>query len=225
MTKRTALSHVKKLPCALCRPLRPRGFAVIAIVVLALTTPRLSAAETKEAKPAIAVGEKGPPLGFRLLSGKEAPTWKNLEGKIIVLDFWATWCSPCVAAFPKMNELHQEFANKGVSFFSITYEPDAYVREFLQKHPLESEIGIDESFSAFKSFAAWGIPVVFVFDRNGKLAAAVHPEHLSSAVLSKVLAGEVPDVPQSKPWSDPVGAEIYFKKLQQDLLKKDSSTR
>jgi thiol-disulfide isomerase/thioredoxin len=205
-------------------PSRQPRFTILAVVALAVTTSFIFA-ETTESKSAIPLGQKGPPLGFRLLSGKEPPTWQNLEGKVVVLDFWATWCSPCVGAFPKMNQLHQEFADKSVSFFSVTYEPDAYVREFLQKHPLESEIGIDDSFSAFKSFAAWGIPVVFVFDRDGRLAAAVHPDHLSSAVLSKVLAGEVPEVPQSKPWDDPAGAETYFKKLQQDLLKKYPSVR
>jgi thiol-disulfide isomerase/thioredoxin len=171
------------------------------------------------------IGDPRPPVEFRLLSGGAVPTWKSLEGKVVVIDFWATWCHPCIAAFPGLNQLHHEFADKGVAFFSVTYEPDAYVRQFLEKHPLESEVGIDETFGTFKGFQAWGIPVVYVFDRTGKLVSAVHPNNFTAEVLTKALQGQIPDVPQTKPWNDPAGAEKYFKKLQRGLQEKYPSAK
>ncbi|HEX4631697.1 MAG TPA: TlpA disulfide reductase family protein [Chthoniobacterales bacterium] len=176
-----------------------------------------------ETRPTLNLGDSGPPLDVHLLSGGAAPAWSELKGKVVVVDFWATWCQPCVAAFPALNKLHEEFAGKDVAFFSVTYEPDAHVREFLNKHPLRSQVAIDDSFRTFKAYGAWGIPVVFLFGRGGKLAAAVHPDHLTSEVLAAVLEGKAPDVPQSKPWDDPAGAEIYFRKLQQELQAKPAT--
>ncbi|HXM32229.1 MAG TPA: TlpA disulfide reductase family protein [Chthoniobacterales bacterium] len=166
------------------------------------------------------IGEKGPPLDFQLISGAPSPTWKDLEGKVVLVDFWTTWCSPCVAAFPALNQLHQEFAGKDVAFFSVTYEPALFVRQFLEKHPLESTIGIDNTLGVFKSFHAWAIPVVFIFGRDGRLMTAVHVDHLDAALISQALSGKIEDVRQPEPYQDPAGAETYFGKLQRELQQK-----
>jgi len=177
-------------------------------------------AESVPADPAgVKVGDLRPPLEFRFLSGAKAPTWDAMKGRVVVMDFWATWCPPCVGAIPKMNQLHREFA-KDATFVSITYEPEPHVRQFLKEHPIDGDVGIDEALATFKGFQAWGIPVVYLFDRQGKLVSAVHPDNLTSAVISAVARGEVPDVKQATPWSDPHGAEEYFRKNQQELREK-----
>ena len=167
----------------------------------------------------VKVGDRRPPLEFRFLSGAKAPSWDAMKGRVVVLDFWATWCAPCVSSIPKMNQLHREFA-KDATFVSVTYEPEPHVRQFLKEHPIDGDVGIDEALATFKGFQAWGIPVVYLFDRQGKLVSAVHPDNLTSAVISAVARGEVPDVKPSTPWSDPRGAEEYFRKNQQELREK-----
>lgn len=169
----------------------------------------------------VKLGDRRPPIEFRFLSGAKAPTWDSLKGRVVVLDFWATWCAPCVGAIPRMNQLHREFASKDVTFVSVTYEPEPHVRRFLQAHPIDGDVGIDDALATFKSFQAWGIPVVYIFDRQGKLVAAVHPDNLVPGVISAALRGEIPDVKQSTPWSDPRGAEEYFRKNQQELRDKE----
>ena len=99
---------------------------------------------TKAALPKL--GTERPALSFRLLSGEKAPTWEALEGRVVILDFWAIWCTPCIESIPRLNDLHARFEHDKVTFFSVTYEPPPYVREFLKVHPIASRIAIDDSF-------------------------------------------------------------------------------
>jgi len=166
------------------------------------------------------IGTERPELSLRLLSGGPAPKWQAMEGQVVVMDFWATWCPPCIDSIPHLNELHTKFAKEKVRFFSVTYEPAQYVREFLKEHPMAAEVAIDDSFNTFKTLRAWGIPVIFIFDAKGKLVATVHPNNLTPEVLNAALRGEVPKVKQAVAWHDPAGAENYFRKLQLELKEK-----
>jgi thiol-disulfide isomerase/thioredoxin len=177
--------------------------------------------EQQTTKPSLPkLGTERPALSFQLLSGEKAPTWQALEGRVVIVDFWATWCTPCIESIPRLNDLHARFQQEKVTFFSVTYEPPPYVREFLKKHPIASEVGVDDSFDTFKTFQAWGIPVIFIFDSKGKLVATTHPNNLTPEVISAALRGEIPQVKQAVPWSDPAGAESYFRKLQLELKEK-----
>src|SRR5690349_5537315 len=61
------------------------------------------------------------------------PTLESLKGEIIVLDFWAIWCSPCVAAIPENNELSKTFQKQNVQFIAITDDPKDKLENFLKK--------------------------------------------------------------------------------------------
>lgn len=154
-------------------------------------------------------GDRPPALEFRALEGN-APTWAELKGTAVVLDFWATWCAPCVKAIPHLNVLVEEFKGKPVRFISVTYEKEEIVGPFLAKHPLRTVVGLDEGCRMFRSFKAWGIPMVVLVGPDGTVKGVIHPEDLSSGVVRQLAEGGVPAVKQAGPWKDPKGAEEYF---------------
>src|SRR5688572_28662197 len=82
-------------------------------------------------------GDKAPPIALEELiqapAGAEAE-WGKLRGKVVVLEFWATWCGPCVAAMPHMNGLADRYKGK-VQFIEITDEGRETVAPFLAKRP------------------------------------------------------------------------------------------
>jgi len=87
------------------------------------------------------VGNPAPPLGLeKLLQAPEGTSanWKSLEGKIVILEFWAAWCGPCVAAIPHINKLADEFKNKPVAFTSVTSEKEKFGLVLIPaKRPIE----------------------------------------------------------------------------------------
>ncbi len=159
------------------------------------------------------IGDPRPELHARSFSDGHSLTWKELEGEVAVVDFWATWCAPCVEAFPKFNNLVETFADRPVRFVSVTYESESMIRPFLENHPLETTVALDDDFKSFRSFMAWGIPAVYIFNPGGDLVSVIHPEDLSRRLLEAVLLDQIPEVEQSRGWSDPEGAEEYFRSL------------
>jgi thiol-disulfide isomerase/thioredoxin len=188
--------------------------AMAATVAALLTMPVLGASTAEPpAVPPMKPGTARPALDFTTLKG-EHPSWDSLKGKVVVVDFWASWCAPCIASFPKMNALQAQFAGKPVVFYSITYEKPGAVRGQLAQTPLETQVAIDNDFHTFESFNGWGIPTVYMFDRSGTLVATAHPDHFDAGAVQALLDGRVPSVPSARAWSDAKGAETYFRSLR-----------
>src|SRR5882724_1084408 len=73
--------------------------------------------------PELKAGTAAPDLGLTAVLQSPDGTnadWASLKGKVVVLEFWATWCAPCIAVQPHLNELTDEFKDKSVQFISIT---------------------------------------------------------------------------------------------------------
>jgi thiol-disulfide isomerase/thioredoxin len=188
---------------------------IIALIVFAAMNARAA-----DVQRTLATGRQAPALDVEMLDGSRAPDWTAMRGNVVVLDFWATWCHPCATAIPHLNALSDELRGQPVRFFSITYEPRKKALAFLETHPMKTAVALDHGLATFASFLAWGIPMAYVIDGRGAVAAIVNPETLTAAAIRDVLAGRKPDLPQHPGWADPAGAAKYFRdQLDEDRKK------
>ena len=104
------------------------------------------------------------------LGGK---TWtlKEQRGKVVVLNFWATWCPPCRKEMPDLETLYQQFKDRGLVILAISDEDAGKVRPFIAQQKFTYPILLDPGRKVNELFQIEGIPKTFVYDRNGKLVA------------------------------------------------------
>ncbi|HEY3740674.1 MAG TPA: TlpA disulfide reductase family protein, partial [Bryobacteraceae bacterium] len=98
-------------------------------------------------------------------------TLKDLPGKVVLVNFWATWCPPCRKEMPDLDALYRRFKKKGLVILSISSEEEATVRKFLADKNYTYPILLDPGEKANKEFVIEGIPKSFLYDREGKLVA------------------------------------------------------
>jgi len=102
------------------------------------------------------------------LAGKTV-SLRELEGKVLFLNFWATWCGPCLAEMPSMSVLHEELGREGLEVVAITNEHPETVKYFLERNPMPFQIFIDEDDSLARRLRIWSIPMTLILDKNRKL--------------------------------------------------------
>ena len=107
------------------------------------------------------------------LSDTEGKTWnlKSLRGKVVLVNFWATWCPPCRKEMPDLQSLYKKFEKVGFVVLGITDEDTTKVNSFLKGQHVGYPILFDPQHEAAKLFGIEGIPKSFVYDRDGKLVA------------------------------------------------------
>ncbi|HEY7391609.1 MAG TPA: cytochrome c biogenesis protein CcdA [Bryobacteraceae bacterium] len=94
-----------------------------------------------------------------------------LKGKVVVVDFWATWCVPCLGEIPGFNRIQREYGPKGVAVLGVSMDEDGApaVQPFLKKHQMDYTIALGPQ-PLFKQFSLDELPVTVIFGRDGKIA-------------------------------------------------------
>ena len=111
-------------------------------------------------------------LDFTLkdLSGKTW-TFSELRGKVVLVNFWATWCPPCRKEMPDLETLYERFGSKGLVVLGISDEEAAKVEPFIRERKVSFPVLLDPGRKVNDLFVVEGIPKSFVYDREGKLVA------------------------------------------------------
>ncbi|MDR1933457.1 MAG: TlpA family protein disulfide reductase [Spirochaetales bacterium] len=116
-----------------------------------------------------------PPLSdftLPLLSGG-TQSLDSLRGKVVFLNFWATWCPPCRAEMPAMEKLYQKFKNDGLAFFTVNIQEDKKdVEAFMKEFGLSFPVALDFKGEAAAMYGVRGIPTTYIIDRDGRIIAA-----------------------------------------------------
>ncbi len=98
---------------------------------------------------------------------------EKYKGKVVYLDFWASWCVPCRKSFPWMNTIKKKYQQQGLIVLSVNLDADAKLAEkFLQQTPADFAIIYDAKGSLAKKFQLKGMPSSYLFNRQGKLISA-----------------------------------------------------
>ena len=103
-----------------------------------------------------------------------AATLDALKGKAIVLEFWATWCAPCVGSIPHLNKLADQFQDRAIQFLSVTSEEAPVVEKFLKARPIHGWVGLDDLDRTYKPYGFEGIPQTVLIDAAGKEIGRAH---------------------------------------------------
>lgn len=113
------------------------------------------------------VGEVAPLFTLKDLEGKQVRL-SDFKGKVVLLDFWATWCGPCIRAIPHLEALHRKYKEQGLVVIGINHERDhAKVRKFAKEQI--SYIVLLDADEQFTEYGVRGIPTAFYIDKEGKI--------------------------------------------------------
>jgi len=136
----------------------------------------------------IKVGKKAPIINITDWI-TNVPKDKTLKGKKVVLEFWATWCGPCIAAIPHLNELQTIYKNRDLYYVSITDEPIAKVNRILKRVDFKSIVVSDQTRKTQISFGDGkkgleAYPLTVLIDNNGIVKWIGEPKNLNQTVMN-----------------------------------------
>jgi uncharacterized protein (TIGR03435 family) len=160
--------------------------------------------------PALAIsqvpeGQPAPKVSMKLLKDgvvSDFPGWEAYRGKVVVLEMWATWCAPCVADIPRMNDLQKALEGKPVAFISVTTESAAVIKKFQKTHPMSAAVAVDGA-SADSAFGTGRLPQTVLISKTGIVLRYTQPEEISGKKLIQLLdTGSVSGIKRVVPDKD-----------------------
>ncbi|MDE0022061.1 MAG: TlpA disulfide reductase family protein [Candidatus Poribacteria bacterium] len=117
------------------------------------------------------IGKQAFDFTLKDLSGKET-TISDLKGNVVVLDFWATWCGPCVQAMPHLQELHDEYKDDGLLIYGVNKEDPGEPAKFFEEGGYTFPTFINAT-TAFVRYHVGPIPTTYVIGRDGNIEAEI----------------------------------------------------
>ena len=138
----------------------------------------------------------GPKLELSDIPGRRQQI-SSLKGKVIVVNFWATWCVPCKSEMPELTHVYAAYRGRGVEFLGAAYEPRSArpkVQEFMKTFEMQFPVWLEVSENAMKPFGVGpGVPATIILDSAGRIAARIPgptDEAQLRQLLDRVLSGE-----------------------------------
>lgn len=141
-------------------------------------------------KPHPLIGKTAPNFQLKNLSGKSVKL-SQLRGRVVIVDFWASWCTPCLAAMPAITDVVKRYRDKGVVLLAInTGEEPKDVKAFVKERKLKMNVLLDTKQDTADEYSVEAIPKTFVIDEEG-LVRAVHQGFDGAEAIEKQLAADI----------------------------------
>ncbi len=128
----------------------------------------LLSCETKAPQGIADIGQKAPDFQLKDMEGKTV-SLASLQNKVVMLEFWATWCPPCRTSIPELNELHKRYRDKDFVLLAISVDEGRNVKrkltEFVEKYGVTYKIVISDDLTG-NLYGVTSIPVMFLLDKQ-----------------------------------------------------------
>ena len=138
-----------------------RAVRALAIPMLAVAAILSVQATPQRQEQAPIAGNRAPAIKLeKLLQAPPGAStdWEKLKGKVVVIEFWATWCGSCISEIPHLNQLADQLANEPIVFVSISDDSEEQLRGFLKRTPMKTWIGLDSTRANWSAFDIHSIP-------------------------------------------------------------------
>lgn len=150
--------------CVKRRSMSGVGMLIALVAFIAFVTPAIAAPELAKARAP----------GFKLESVGGAPLdLEALRGRgPVLLDFWATWCKPCLAAIPELQKLHEEYAPRGLTLIGVSTDGPrnfAKVRPFVARQGITYPVALDEDGNMQQKYQVRAMPMTVLIDTSGTI--------------------------------------------------------
>ena len=123
------------------------------------------------------------------MQGKQV-TLSQFRGKVVILNFWATWCPPCREEMPSMERLYKHFEEKGLVMLAVNVEQNGFqaVSSFLNQTPYQFPILLDTNAEVQNLYQVFRFPESFLIDRNGNVVDKIigGRDWMSGSIVKKV---------------------------------------
>jgi len=157
------------------------------IIFILLLTGTLSAQS-------LSVGDKVSAFELRDLSTEKTISLNELEGKIILIDFWATWCAPCITGMHHLEELQKEFP-EDLKVLAVSYEDPDRIQRFTSNKTFGFTFAEDKEKVLRELFPYRIISHTVLMDKNGQVRAITSPDNINRASIEKIISGNLINLP------------------------------
>jgi peroxiredoxin len=139
--------------------LSPRGFIPVCAALAFTLSANVNGHEA---------GDAAPDCELASFGGGQSQDLGRFHGKVLYLDFWASWCIPCARSFPFMNQLHRDLEGRGLQVLGVNMDekPDD-AQAFLAKYPASFTVAFDTGGQCARKIGVKGMPSSFLIDREG----------------------------------------------------------
>lgn len=113
-------------------------------------------------------GQPAPQCQLPAMQGNPPISWQELEGKVVYLDFWASWCVPCRQSFPFMSQMQRELKDQGLEVIAVNLDENLQdAEDFLARNPAQFSVVVDVNQQCAQQYAVKAMPSSYLIDRNG----------------------------------------------------------
>jgi peroxiredoxin len=113
------------------------------------------------------IGKKAPEFRLKDLDHREV-SLTSMKGKVVLINFWATWCPPCKAEMPSLNSLYNEYKERGLVVLAVSMDrKENEVIDYIRRNDFNFRVLLDPRMKAAENYGVFSLPTSFIVDKNG----------------------------------------------------------